>query len=91
MKKLTLNSIKWMAIHFSAFMMAFAPVVDGFAAENAAKELNEARVKAMMMDLGMTKSQTLGSFYAKNKSQFPPRIQNLIADLFAKHKNEKIL
>ena len=90
MKKLTLNSIKWMAIHFSAFMMAFAPVVDGFAAENAAKELNEARVKAMMMDLGMTKSQTLGSFYAKNKSQFPPRIQNLIADLFAKHKNEKM-
>ena len=90
MKKLTLNPIKMLMIQISAFMMAFSPVVDGFAAETKAKELNEARVKELLIGLGMTKQQTIGSFYSKNKSQFPPRIQNLLGELVEKHKNEKM-
>lgn len=90
MKKVTLNSIKMLMIQISAFMMAFAPVADGYAAQKNAQELNEARIKEILIGMGATKPQTIGSFYSKNKSQFPPRIQKILGELVENHKNEKM-
>jgi hypothetical protein len=74
----------------SVIMMVMAPVVDGFAAEKVMKDLNEARVKELLVQMGLTKSQTLGDFYKKNKSQMPKRLQNLIVEAVEKNKNIKM-